>query len=47
MGVVRITNVLKMAECSPVCSLGDRNPTELDLEYLQINYKLKTDLHGW
>jgi len=34
VGVVRIVNVLGMAECSPVCSLGDRNPAELDLWYV-------------
>ena len=40
MGVVRITNVLRKAECSPVSSLGDRNLTEF---YLGYNYKLNTD----
>lgn len=33
--------LVRMAECSLVCSFGDGNPTELDLEYVQINY---TDL---
>jgi len=33
MGMVRNTTVLKMAECSHVCSLGDGNPIELDLEH--------------
>jgi len=42
MNVVRIMNAQKMAEYSPVCSLGDGNPTDLDLEYM-----LKTDHHGW
>jgi len=42
------TNVLRMAECSPVCSLGDGIPTELYL----VNYKIKTKdrspmLYGW
>ena len=34
VGGVRIMNVLRMAECSPVCSLGGGNPTELDLRYV-------------
>ena len=34
-----------MADCSPVCSFGDGNPTELDLGYVQINYKLNTVLY--
>jgi len=36
----------RMAKCSPVSSLGDGNLTELYLGYVQINYKLKTDLQS-
>jgi len=42
--VVRIMNVLGMAECSPVSSLGYGNLTKLYLEYAYVKYKLKTDL---
>ena len=44
VGVARITNVLKMAEWSPVCSWEDGNSTDLCLVYVLIHYKLKTDL---
>jgi len=38
--MVGIMNLLRMAECSPVSSLGDENPAELYL----VNHKLKSDL---
>ena len=41
LAVFRITNELRMAECSPVSSLGSGNLTELDLG---CDYKLKSDL---
>jgi len=31
----------RMYDCSPACSLGDRNPTEFDLKYMLK--QLKTD----
>ena len=43
MGVVGITNVLRMAECSSVSSLADGNLHVTEV-YLVINDKLKTDL---
>ena len=39
--MVRDTNVLRVTECSPVSSLGDGNPTELDLGYVLIKLRTK------
>jgi len=39
VGVVRITNVLKMVESSPVSSLGYGNPTELYLGYVSMHFR--------
>ena len=40
-------NVLRMAECSTVSSLGNGKLTELYLGCVQIYYKLKTDLQSF
>ena len=44
VGMVRIMNVLRIAECSAMFSLGVRNSTKHDLGYLWIHCKIKTDL---